>query len=212
MLLKHQTDIGENCSVVYYSLYMHLMDRLDPAIRAGAKVWRKDRIGQSGMVSETSAFHFQVLCDNGNVLKLTGRTTPEPDITRDGRTDTLYGDIHFYLPPGTHFYESVSDAASPDTDRLNAVHTSAGPLFVSMTFGKGDCTLLTRRQDATTAAWFDTVGEPLTNTDAHPADNSIAETYLKYEYTLYRTAKQKFPDSNNIPANGKPGSDQLRRG
>ncbi|WP_255434240.1 hypothetical protein [Pantoea sp. WMus005] len=88
------------------------MDRLDPAIRAGAKVWRKDRIGQGGMVSETNAFHIQVFCDNENMLKLTGRITPELDVTRDGRTDTLYGDIHFYLPPGTNFYESVTDAAS----------------------------------------------------------------------------------------------------
>jgi len=48
VLLKHETDIGENCSVVYYSLYMHLRERLDPAIRDGARVWRKDRIGQSG--------------------------------------------------------------------------------------------------------------------------------------------------------------------
>ncbi|NUL39433.1 M23 family peptidase, partial [Kosakonia sacchari] len=91
VLLKHQTDIGENSHVEYYSLYMHLMDRLDPSIRDGARVWRKDRIGQSGMVSETNAFHFQVFCDNENMLKLTGRTTAELDITRDGRTDTVYG-------------------------------------------------------------------------------------------------------------------------
>ncbi|WP_347116108.1 M23 family metallopeptidase [Leclercia sp. S52] len=195
VLLKHQTDIGENCSVVYYSLYMHLMNRLDPSISVGARIWRKERIGQSGMVSETNAFHFQVFCDNENMLKLTGRTTPELDITRDGRIDTVYGDIHFYQPPGTRFYESVPDAASPGTDRLNAVHTSAEPLFVSMTFEKGDCTMVTRRQNTTTEARFDTVGEPLTNTDASPADNSIAETYLKYEYNLYRTARRLYPQN-----------------
>lgn len=191
VLLKHQTDIGENCNVVYYSLYMHLMDRLDPVIRAGAKVWRKDRIGQSGMVSETNAFHFQVFCDNENMLKLTGRTTPELDITRDGRTDTLYGDIHFYLPPGTHFYASVPDTASPDTTRLNAVHTTTEPLFVSMTFEKGDCTMLTRRQNAITEAWFDSVGEPLVNTDTvQDADDEIP-----YEYNLYRTARRLYPQN-----------------
>ncbi|MDZ7320814.1 M23 family metallopeptidase [Kosakonia sacchari] len=156
VLLKHQTDIGENCRVEYYSLYMHLMDRLDPSIRAGARVWRKDRIGQSGMVSETNAF---------------------------------------YLPPGTHFYESVPDASSPDTNRLNAVHNSTEPLFVSMTFEKGDCTMLTRRQNDTREALFDTVGEPLTNTDASPADNSIAGTSLKYEYNLYRTACRLYPQN-----------------
>lgn len=194
VLLKHQTDIGENCSVVYYSLYMHLMDRVAPSIRVGAKVWRKDRIGQSGMVSETNAFHFQVFCDNENMLKLTGRTTPELDITRDGRTDTLYGDIHFYLPPGTRFYESVSDAASPGTDRLNPVYTSSEPLFVSMTFEKGDCTMVTRRQSTTTAELFDLVGEPLINTDANPLDNS-RNSSGKYEYNLSRTACRLYPQN-----------------
>lgn len=194
VLLKHQTDIGENCSVVYYSLYMHLMGRLDPAIRDGVRVWRKDRIGQSGMVSETNAFHFQVFCDNENMLKLTGRTTPELDITRDGRTDTLYGDIHFYLPPGTHFYASVPDAASPDTNPLNAVHTSAEPLFVSMTFEKGDCTMVTRRQNTTTETLFGTVGEPLINSDANPLDNN-RNSSGKYEYNLSRTARRLYPQN-----------------
>lgn len=192
VLLKHQTDIGENCSVVYYSLYMHLMDRLAPLIRAGARVWRKDRIGQSGLVSETNAFHYQVFCDNENMLKLTGRTTPELDITHNGRTDTLYGDIHFYLPSGTRFYAPVPDAASADTDRLNPVYTSTEPLFVSMTFEKGDCTMLTRRQSATAEALFDPVGEPLVNADANPLDSS-QNTAGKYEYNLYRTARRLYP-------------------
>ncbi|MFW8194278.1 M23 family peptidase, partial [Klebsiella pneumoniae] len=91
-----------------------------------------------------------------NMLKLTGRMLPELDVTRDGRTDTVYGDIHFYLPAGTRFYESVADAASADTDRLNLVHTSAEALFVSMTFEKGDCSMITRRQNITIGAHFDT--------------------------------------------------------
>ncbi|MGK6325825.1 M23 family peptidase [Erwinia sp. DT-104] len=189
VLLKHQTDIGENCSVVYYSLYMHLMDRLDPSIRAGARVWRKDRIGQSGTVDNVNAFHFEVFCDNENMLKLTGRTTPELDITRDGRTDTVYGDIHFYLPSGTQFYDHVPDASSPVTDHLNFVHTSTEPLYVSMTFEKGDCTMVTRRQSATAAALFDSVGEPLVNTDA------VADDEIPYEYSLYRTARRLYPQN-----------------
>ncbi|QCT21338.1 M23 family metallopeptidase [Jejubacter calystegiae] len=195
VLLKHETEIGENCSVVYYSLYMHLRDRLDPAIRNGARVWRRDRIGQSGMVDNVNAFHFEVFCDNENMLKLTGRTTPELDITRDGRADTVYGDIHFYLPPGTHFYAFVPNSASPDTDHLNVVHTSAEPLFVSMTFEKGDCTMVTRRQNATMAALFDLVGEPLVNTDANPTDNTMTETSLKYEYNLYNISRRLYPQN-----------------
>ena len=194
VLLKHETDIGENCSVVYYSLYMHLRERLDPAISNGVRVWRKDRIGQSGMVDNVNAFHFEVFCDNENMLKLAGRTTPELDITRNGRTDTVYGDIHFYLPPGTRFYASVLDAASPDINNLNTVHISTEPLYVSMTFEKGDCTMITRRQNVITTAHFDLVGEPLVNTDASQSDN-VRRLGLKYEYNLYQTAKRLYPQN-----------------
>ncbi|HFJ2068510.1 TPA: M23 family peptidase [Salmonella enterica] len=194
VLLKHKTDIGENCDVVYYSLYMHLMGQLAPSIRDGARIWRKDPIGQSGMVDNVNAFHFQVFCDNENMLKLTGRTTPELDISRDGRTDTVYGDIHFYLPPGTRFYESVPDATSPDTDRLNPVHTSTEPLFVSMAFEKGDCSMVTRRQNTTTATLFDMVGESLVNTDASQTDD-VRRLGLRYEYNLYGTACRLYPQN-----------------
>ncbi len=55
------------------------------------------------MVDENNAFHFQIFCDNENMLKLTGRMLPELDVTRDGRTDTVYGDIHFICPLGHGF-------------------------------------------------------------------------------------------------------------
>lgn len=194
VLLKHETDIGENCNVVYYSLYMHLRDRLDPAISDGAKIWRKDPIGQSGMVDGTNAFHFQVFCDNSNMLKLVGRTAPELDITRNGRTDTVYGDIHFYLPVGTLLYERVTNASSPVTEHLSAVHTTTEPLYVSMTFEQGDCTMVTRRQNTSAAAFFDLVGDPLVNTDANPLDNS-RNTPEKYEYNLSRTARRLYPQN-----------------
>ncbi len=194
VLLKHETDIGENCSVVYYSLYMHLRDRLDPAISDGARVWRRDRIGQSGAVDNVNAFHFQIFCDDENMLKLTGRTTPELDITRDGRTDTVYGDLHFYLPAGTPFYDHMPHASSPVTDHLNVVHTSTEPLYVSMTFEKGDCIMLTRRQNATIPTRFEAVGGPLVNIDASQIDD-IRRLGLKYEYNLYGTAKRLYPQN-----------------
>ncbi|MBB3307567.1 MULTISPECIES: M23 family metallopeptidase [unclassified Enterobacter] len=194
VLLKHETEIGEDCNIVYYSLYMHLRDRLDPAITTGAKVWRKDPLGQSGMVDNTNAFHFQIFCDDTNMLKLTGRTATELDITSDGRTDTLYGDIHFYLPAGTVFYERMPEHNSPDATRLSSVHTSTEPLYVSMSFVKGDCSMITRRKNVTSFANYDEVGDPLVNTDAHPNDNSPGME-LKYEYNLYNTSVRLYPQS-----------------
>lgn len=183
VLLKHETAIGSGDSgtVVFYSLYMHLRDRLDPAIKAGARIWRKDPIGQNGIVDNVNAFHFQVFCDDENMLKLTGRSTPGLNIATDGRTDTVYGDIHFYLPSGTPFYEQVADAGSPDTGNLNKVHTSTAPLFISMTFENGSCTIVTRRKNATSDFVYDTVGDPLVDADSEKNKDGKP---VSYEYSL----------------------------
>lgn len=63
-----------------------------------------------------------------------------------------------------------------------------------MTFEKGDCTMVTRRQNTTTEARFDMVGEPLVNADADQLDNG-QNTALKYEYNLYNTAKRLSPQN-----------------
>jgi predicted chitinase len=188
VLLKHETAIGsgDSSSIVFYSLYMHLRDRLDPTITEGAKIWRKDIIGQSGMVDGANAFHFQVFCDDENMMKLTGRTTPGLNIAADGRTDTVYGDIHFYLPAGTVFYEKIPDMASPDVSQLKPTHTSTEPLYVSMTFDKGHCTMVTRRKNSTCDAAYGAIGEALTDVD-----------HKNYEYVLYELAKQLYPQNRS---------------
>lgn len=63
-----------------------------------------------------------------------------------------------------------------------------------MTFEKGDCTMVTRRQNTTTEARFDMVGEPLVNAVADQLDNG-QNTALKYEYNLYNTAKHLSPQN-----------------
>ncbi|XES82999.1 M23 family peptidase [Franconibacter pulveris] len=193
VLLKHETAIGsgDSGSIVFYSLYMHLQNRLDPAIVEGAKIWRKDVIGQSGMVDGANAFHFQVFCDDENMMKLTGRTTPGLNIAADGRTDTVYGDIHFYLPAGTVFYDQIPDMASPNVSQLKVVYISTEPLYVSMTFEKGSCTMVTRRKNATYDFVYDKVGDPLVDTDyVKHSGNSEG-----YEYSLYRTALHLYPQN-----------------
>jgi len=104
VLLKHETEIGsgEDGKVVFYSLCMH-MKFLDAEIKQDTKIYRKAPLGSSGMCSGQNEFHFQIFCDADNISKLTGRTTRELEVSKDGRTDAVYGDIHFYLPAGTKF-------------------------------------------------------------------------------------------------------------
>lgn len=185
VLLKHETEIGsgENGKVVFYSLYMHLKS-LNAAIKSDVLIYRKDALGTAGMVDGENAFHFQIFCDDDNIEKITGRKTQRLDISRDGRTDAVYGDIHFVLPVGTKFYNKAPDNNSSATEGLNELHTSTVPLYVSMTLAKGNCTMLTRQEDSKNEDKYNTVGEALVNADKE-----------SYEYNLYQTATSRYKDS-----------------
>ncbi|ELN2739578.1 peptidase M23 [Pluralibacter gergoviae] len=185
VLLKHETEIGtgERAKVIFYSLYMHL-SHLEEEIKTDANICRKSSLGTSGMVDGRNEFHFQIFCDDDNVRKITGRATPELDISRHGRTDAVYGDIHFYLPVGTIFYEARPANSSADISNLHEVYTSTAPLYVSMTLSKGNCTLVTRQASAGNTGGFEFVGDPLINADGDD-----------YEYNLYRTAMSLYSQS-----------------
>lgn len=187
VLLKHETEIGsgENGKVVFYSLYMHLKS-LNAAIKSDAQIYRKDALGTAGMVDGENAFHFQIFCDDDNIEKITGRKTQKLDITRDGRTDAVYGDIHFVLPVGTKFYNKAPDNNSSAIEGLNELHTSTVPLYVSMTLAKGSCTMVTRQEDANVEGRFFTVGEALIDVDEK-----------EYEYNLYKTAKSRYKNCSS---------------
>lgn len=185
VLLKHETEIGsgEDGKVVFYSLYMHLKF-LEAEIKAGAKIYRKDPLGSSGMTDGYNEFHLQVFCDEDNIEKLTGRAAGVLDVTKDGRMDVVYGDMHFYLPAGTKFYATRPTENTPATAGLTEVLTSTVPLYVSMTLSKGACTMMTRQACVGAEDTFEAVGTPLVNADGED-----------YEYNLYKTAVLRYPQS-----------------
>lgn len=185
VLLKHETEIGsgEDGKVVFYSLYMHLKF-LEAEIKADAKIYRKDSLGSSGMTDGQNEFHFQVFCDDDNIKKLTGRKTKELDISKDGRTDAIYGDIHFYLPTGTKFYDKAPADNSTSITGLSELYTSNAPLYVSMTLAQGSCTMVTRQKNTQIDGMYELLGEPLVNADGED-----------YEYNLYKIAMRNYRES-----------------
>ncbi|WP_313108900.1 hydroxyethylthiazole kinase [Atlantibacter sp.] len=185
VLLKHETEIGsgEDGKVVFYSLYMHLKF-LEAEIKADAKIYRKDSLGSSGMTDGQNEFHFQVFCDDDNIKKLTGRKTKELDISKDGRTDAVYGDIHFYLPAGTTFYDKAPADNSTSIAGLSELYTSNAPLYASMSLAQGNCTMVTRQKNTQIDGKYDLLGEPLVNADGED-----------YEYNLYKTAMRNYKES-----------------
>lgn len=185
VLLKHETEIGsgDEAKVVFYSLYMHLKS-LAETVKEGEKVYRKDPLGTPGVVDGVNAFHFQVFCDDDNISKLTGRKTGELDISKNGRTDVVYGDIHFYLPPQTKFYDKAPADNSTSISGLSELYTSNTPLYASMTLAQGNCTMVTRQKNTQVDGKYDLLGEPLVNADGKD-----------YEYNLYKTAMRNYKES-----------------
>ncbi|EGI6182045.1 peptidase M23 [Salmonella enterica subsp. houtenae serovar 51:z4,z23:-] len=183
ILLKHETEIGsgDEGKIVYYSLYMHL-NKIESSVQPGKIMYRKDPLGTAGMVDDQNACHFQIFCDDDNIEKITGRKTLELDLTKNGRTDIVYGDIHFYVPAGAPVYEIMPDGGTLATN--GPVKPTKIDLFVTMSFDKGSCTMVTRQKDSVLGDRYLEVGEPLINADGED-----------YEYNLYTYAKKFYPYS-----------------
>jgi predicted chitinase/murein DD-endopeptidase MepM/ murein hydrolase activator NlpD len=128
VVIEHETEIGNNVTVKYFSIYMHLR-QIESVVDKGKKIYRKQKIGLIGQHQNENKMHFEIVCDQANLKKLIGRDIAELNISSDGRKDVVYGDIHFYLPSGTKFYK--------EANTTNEVFTSDSALFVSLSFKKG---------------------------------------------------------------------------
>lgn len=111
VVIKHTTDIGANgttpVSVTFYSVYQHL--HTIPTAAEGKAIWRKDIIGAAGYIAgQQDRIHFEIVMDKANVDKLIGNSgligprNPAPPTA--GRTDSIWGDIYFYVPAGLPVY------------------------------------------------------------------------------------------------------------
>jgi len=176
VVLRHQTEIGADSvgsatSVVYFSIYQHLK-KVSSAYNQGDRVYRKEILGTAGSIyGATNRIHFEIVCDDANVKLLTGRSETYTPVERDGRTDAVFGSIHFLLLVGTQFL--VSDPRVAGTQPETA-YTSDKAFFVVMTFNHGDCAMQS----------LDLGGRPI---------GSLSES--AYEYELFKAASEYYPNS-----------------
>lgn len=178
LILKHETDIGEgaHAKVVFYSIYMHLSAIKSVNIAIDMPIYRKDELGTAGRIyGAPHKIHFEVICSQEQLGHFLGRSTGRLTTTRNGRTDSCWGDIHFYIPPEILFYAARPTNPTSATNESAIVHRHIDAYFVSMNYGKGQCTLTT----------LDEVGTRL---------GERQETQ-DYEYNLYTTASTLYPRS-----------------
>jgi predicted chitinase len=196
VVIRHDTETGASAAgqatqVRFYSVYMHLHS-IQPTVRQGRPIHRKDEIGQAGHIyGEPNVMHFEICCDDANLARLVGRATGNLNLAADGRTDVLFGEMYFHLPAGTPIYgakplpqftQAMTRPAAPrgqparPPQALPAVHTTANDYVVGVHYAggegaagqRGDALVTTYRMNG------ETEGTPVREADA--------------EYGLYTTA------------------------
>ena len=148
VILEHTTDIGAIDEVAtrftYYTLTMHLCT-VEPTVKVGSRIYRKDVIGQPGQSYAAPAdIHLEVCCDEAQLIRLVGgkpswrrpydERYPNPPTT-DGRIDAVFGDLYIYLPAGTE------TASAPPKNHLRSRNGAAQTLgtaqWVRIRYEKG---------------------------------------------------------------------------
>jgi len=120
VLLKHTTETGEKTPVVFYSLYMHLLNRRDlkdPQSKQlpdwlqktapgadikpgnGQLVWRKDVLGFGGQLYGDRHVHFEIFTPDIHNFWKDSKTLAQGA----HGSDDFFGDAYFVVPLMTHF-------------------------------------------------------------------------------------------------------------
>lgn len=130
VVIRHTTEIGEGdgATLTYYSIYMHLSELAEPSavhsagatIKAGDAIWRKDRIGKAGYIyGQPGKLHFEIVLDDANLKNLIGRAPDATlDTSKDGRIDSVWGEVYVVLPSGTAVHSDDLRAAQREAHVL----------------------------------------------------------------------------------------------
>lgn len=110
IVLKHETEIGEGTlsTVVFYSVYMHLSKITLANPTKGQTIYRKDSVGEAGRIyGQSERIHFEIIADQSQIAHLVGRTEKTLNHqASNGRTDSCWGDMYFFVPPEVLVYEA----------------------------------------------------------------------------------------------------------
>ncbi|SDY62739.1 M23 family metallopeptidase [Pseudomonas sp. NFIX28] len=176
LVLKHETDIGDGvqASVVFYSIYMHLSSVTLANAQQGLRVYRKDKVGTAGSIyGEEHKMHFEIICSQEQISRLTGRSNAKLSTTSVGRADSCWGDMYFYIPQEVVFHAERPANATSSANSSPIVYRPAEAYFIRMNYSRGQCKLSTFNEDGILQ------GERAEEQD--------------YEYNLYKHAADLYP-------------------
>jgi predicted chitinase len=214
IVLKHETEIGEGvgASVVFYSIYMHLSQITLTTSTKGAKVYRKDELGKAGRIyGQNHRIHFEIIADQSEIAKLVGRSERLLDHhSGNGRTDSCWGDMYFFIPPEVLAYEAAptnrlqSENGAPVVYRCPALPSGAPPVVDGGSAeGKTDPAPLVQGYEWAIASQlqegifvrmrYERGQCTLTSFLISGEEIGSHQEEADYEYNLYRTATSLYP-------------------
>lgn len=118
VVIRHTTEIGAQgttpVSVVYYSITQHLR-QLEAGLPAvGSPIYRRDRLGLAGTIhGQSDRIHLEIVAGDADVRKLVGRNTGNLDVSRDGRSDAVFGNTYVLVPARSPYYSAQPVGAPP---------------------------------------------------------------------------------------------------
>lgn len=209
VIVEHEGEIGANgttpTTFKFYSVYMHLSELakvqvpeqknskgkvITPAssrdLQKDDKVQRKDKLGTAGQIyGGKGQIHFEICMNPAELEKLLRRPPiwsedlPVPAPTADGRTDSVFGSLWFYVPQGTH----AVTGNQPKSNLRESAGSGRGfspavlddDLWVQITYRQGDATVRSYTPE----------GNPI---GSHPG-TVVADS--GFEYNLYTEANKR---------------------
>jgi hypothetical protein len=211
VLIRHETQTGENTTVAFYSLYMHLANRDDlqtdryqqlpawmrsPLCTPGAgvqtpinlKVWRKDVLGFAGQLYGSEACHVEVFVTDAQLQAFWRNSA---NVTSGNGSDDFFGDAHFVVPAQQAFVAKHPRAAATGAHRIDFPGNQDFNLDVGQAGQNDQRLFVTVRLEK---------GDRIATTFAAKADGSgyvqvgAPVVQAQYEYELYRLATALYPD------------------
>lgn len=155
VVVRHVNEIGSNgttaTAVTFFSIYLHLSS-VEDVVKPGASIFRKDPIGKAGQIfGAQGQIHFELICDDANVVALTGRKQEFNDTDSNGRTDVVFGNVYYLVKAGTSFFAteppSPGDASNAKSKKAPAkptvTYTSDAAMWVRMSMSGVNCVATT---------------------------------------------------------------------
>jgi hydroxyethylthiazole kinase len=216
VVIRHETEIGEGAKakIVFYSIYMHLskIDLVNPII--DSPIYRMDAIGEAGSVyGEKNRIHFEIVADDSQIENIVGRKDRDLVFkTNEGRKDSFWGDIYFFIPTEVLIYEKPPQNLLTTQNNSPVVYRCpsmpAGPAKIeeagATTASTGDSNLIQGYEWALASELQEGIfvqmsymnGECKLKSLTHSGfELGVFTEKSEYEYRLYKIAGDTYPQS-----------------